>query len=107
MRANEVASMRRHYPLLALACASLLLASGASAQVPDRAGFFGAVDGRWTWLGGDLGGASQQSTSGPAGQALIGYKFSEWDVALAGDVQGLLTTITHFQGGLQLTDTTR
>lgn len=70
-------------------------------------GFFGAIDGRWTWLGGDLGAVSQQGSSGPGGQALIGYKFSEWDIALAGDIQGLLTTITHFQGGLQTNEFTR
>ena len=38
-----------------IAFAGLLgaLAAPASAQVPDQQGFFGNIDGRWMWLGGD------------------------------------------------------
>jgi hypothetical protein len=86
------------------ASASAFMAAPANAQVPGAAGFFGAVDGRWMWLGGDrvengLGGPTR-ATSGPGGQVLVGYKFdSRWDVALAGGVQQLLTDITQFRNG--------
>jgi outer membrane protein OmpA-like peptidoglycan-associated protein len=90
---------------LAVLVASATVATGtAHAQVPGEQGFFGAVDGRWMWLGGarvenGLGGPTR-STSGPGGQVLVGYKFdSHWDVALAGGVQQLLTDITQFRNG--------
>jgi outer membrane protein OmpA-like peptidoglycan-associated protein len=87
-----------------VAGAAIATAAPAAAQVPGGTGFFGAVDGRWMWLGGDrvengLGGPTR-SSSGPGGQVLVGYKFdSRWDVALAGGVQQLLTDITQFRNG--------
>src|SRR5262249_20207749 len=42
----------------------------------------------------------RRSSNGTGGQPMIGYKLSStFDVALAGDVQGLLTTLTTFQNG--------
>jgi outer membrane protein OmpA-like peptidoglycan-associated protein len=81
----------------------------ASAQVPGQQGFFGHIDGRWMWLGGDRisgTGGTVPVTSGPGGQMLIGYRFTpQWDVALAGDVQGLLATLTQFRNGTLSVDT--
>ena len=80
------------------------LNSTSWAQVPDRQGFFGSIDGRWQWLGGDPTGSPQgsaaQSGNGPGGQIMLGYKIStNWDIALAGDVQGLMTSLTKLQNG--------
>ena len=52
----------------------------------------------WMWLGGDpvvtSQGSSSQSGNGPGGQMMLGYKIStNWDIALAGDVQGLMTQL--------------
>jgi outer membrane protein OmpA-like peptidoglycan-associated protein len=83
--------------------------SPAYAQVPERQGFFGNIDGRWMWLGGDrivAGNAATDVTNGPGGQIMIGYKLDPyWDVALAGDVQGLLSHLTKFQNGTISVDT--
>ena len=93
-----------HAVALAAAVAAVATAGPVRAQVPGEQGFFGAVDGRWMWLGGarvenGLGGPTR-STSGPGGQVLVGYKFdAHWDVALAGGVQQLLTDITQFRNG--------
>jgi hypothetical protein len=85
------------------------MTSACWAQVPERIGFFGNIDGRWMWLGGDrisTGGAVAPSTSGPGGQLMLGYKLDDrWDVALAGDVQGLLTELTKFRNGTLSVDT--
>jgi hypothetical protein len=85
------------------------MAAPARAQVPDQQGFFGHIDGRWMWLGGDKITSSAGTapiTDGPGGQMLIGYKLDpHWDVALAGDVQGLLGTLTKFQNGTLSVDT--
>ena len=66
--------------LAALTCLLTVLASTAEAQVPDRQGFFGSIDGRWMWLGGDpvvtSQGSSAQTGSGPGGQLMLGYKIS-------------------------------
>ena len=82
--------MRRIAKLIALALLATAVAAPACAQVPEQQGFFGNIDGRWMWLGGDhvsVPGASADITNGPGGQMLIGYKFDPtWDVALAGDV---------------------
>ena len=82
--------MVRTCALLALAAFTVALAGPVSAQVPDGQGFFGNIDGRWMWLGGDrisAAGGTAPVTSGPGGQMLIGYKLDpRWDVALAGDV---------------------
>jgi outer membrane protein OmpA-like peptidoglycan-associated protein len=80
------------------------------AQVPERIGFFGSIDGRWMWLGGDristTDGSIAPTTSGPAGQVMLGYKLDQtWDVALAGDVQGLMTELTKFRNGTLSVDT--
>jgi outer membrane protein OmpA-like peptidoglycan-associated protein len=79
------------------------------AQVPEQQGFFGNIDGRWMWLGGDRISSSAGTapvTDGPGGQMLIGYKLDpHWDVALAGDVQGLLSHLTKFQNGTLSVDT--
>jgi hypothetical protein len=88
----------------------LAMAATAEAQVPEQQGFFGNIDGRWMWLGGDRivtpQGAASRTTSGPGGQMLIGYKLStNWDVALAGDVQGLLTELTKLRNGTLSVDT--
>ena len=81
----------------------------ARAQVPDQQGFFGNIDGRWMWLGGDrivAGNAASDVTNGPGGQIMIGYKIDPfWDVALAGSVQGLLSHLTKFQNGTISVDT--
>jgi hypothetical protein len=84
--------------------ATLAMTATAMAQVPEEQGFFGNIDGRWMWLGGDRivtsQGAASRTTSGPGGQMLIGYKISnDWDFALAGDVQGLLTELTKLHNG--------
>jgi outer membrane protein OmpA-like peptidoglycan-associated protein len=95
--------------LLALAAAMGAMAAPAFAQVPDQLGFFGHIDGRWMWLGGDRISSSAGTapvTDGPGGQMLIGYKLDpRWDVALAGSVQGLLATLTKFQNGTMSVDT--
>src|SRR4051812_23399616 len=82
----------------------LAMSATANAQVPQGQGFFGNVDGRWMWLGGDpIGtpiGTVGRTSSGPGGQLLIGYKLSaNWDVALAGDVQHLLHDLTKLPNG--------
>jgi outer membrane protein OmpA-like peptidoglycan-associated protein len=85
------------------------IAAPARAQVPEQQGFFGNIDGRWMWLGGDkvsVPGAAADVTNGPGGQMLIGYKIDPfWDVALAGDVQGLLSHLTKLQNGTLSVDT--
>jgi outer membrane protein OmpA-like peptidoglycan-associated protein len=90
--------------LATLACLLAVLDSTAAAQMPDRQGFFGSIDGRWMWLGGDpvanSQGSSAQTGNGPGGQLMLGYKIStNWDIALAGDVQGLMTQLTKLQNG--------
>lgn len=101
--------MRIVAKLIALAVLAASIAVPARAQVPEQQGFFGNIDGRWMWLGGDrvvVGGATAAITDGPGGQMLIGYKFDpHWDAALAGDVQGLLTTLTKLQNGTLSVDT--
>ena len=93
--------MRIVAKLIALAILAASIATPARAQVPEQQGFFGNIDGRWMWLGGDrvsVPGASADVTNGPGGQMLIGYKLDpHWDVALAGDVQGLLSHLTKLQ----------
>jgi outer membrane protein OmpA-like peptidoglycan-associated protein len=95
--------------LIALALLTASLAASARAQVPEQQGFFGNIDGRWMWLGGDkvsVPGAAADVTNGPGGQMLIGYKLDpHWDVALAGDVQGLLSHLTKLQNGTLSVDT--
>jgi outer membrane protein OmpA-like peptidoglycan-associated protein len=98
-------------PALLAALASLFALPGTAAwaQVPDRQGFFGSIDGRWMWLGGDPTGSPQGNTAqtgdGPGGQIMLGYKISpNWDVALAGDVQGLMTQLTKLQNGTMSVD---
>ena len=98
--------------LVAPFAAALAMTTTAMAQVPEQQGFFGNIDGRWMWLGGDRivtsQGAASRTTSGPGGQMLIGYKLStDWDVALAGDVQGLLTEFTKLRNGTLSVDTNR
>jgi len=94
---------------LAIAGLIAAMASPAQAQVPERQGFFGNIDGRWMWLGGDRissTGGTAPVTNGPGGQMLIGYKLDlHWDVALGGDVQGLLSTLTQFRNGTLSVDT--
>jgi len=101
--------MARFGRLIALAALVGALAAPAAAQVPERQGFFGNIDGRWMWLGGDRITSSAGTapvTNGPGGQMLIGYKLDpKWDVALGGDVQGLLTTLTKFRNGTLSVDT--
>lgn len=101
--------MRIVATLVALAILAAALAAPAYAQVPEQQGFFGNVDGRWMWLGGDkvsIPGAAADITNGPGGQMLIGYKLDpHWDVALAGDVQGLLSHLTKLQNGTLSVDT--
>ena len=93
------------------ALVALLVATGdvAHAQVPEEQGFFGNIDGRWMWLRGDrivTQGTAAGTASGPGGQMLIGYKFDpRWDVALAGDVQGMLTELTKLRNGTLSVDT--
>ena len=88
------------------------LVQPANGQVPGQQGFFGAIDGRWMWLGGDridnnFGGAAP-TTNGPGGQLLLGFKLSlEWDVALAGGIQQMLTELTRIQGGTLSLDTNK
>lgn len=101
--------MARIAKFLALAGVLAATALPASAQVPERQGFFGNIDGRWMWLGGDRISSSSGTapvTNGPGGQMLIGYKLdTHWDVALAGDVQGLLSHLTQFRNGTLSVDT--
>ncbi|MBN9088351.1 MAG: OmpA family protein [Reyranella sp.] len=101
--------MDRIAKLIALAGLIAAIAASARAQVPEQQGFFGNIDGRWMWLGGNrvtVGGASSDVTNGPGGQIMIGYKIDPyWDVALAGDVQGLLSHLTKFQNGTISVDT--
>ena len=101
--------MRIVAKLIALAILVTSIAAPSRAQVPEQQGFFGNIDGRWMWLGGDkvsVAGASAAVTNGPGGQMLIGYKFDpHWDGALAGDVQGLLTNLTKLQNGTLSVDT--
>ena len=93
----------------ALVVLLLALASVAQAQVPEEVGFFGNIDGRWMWLRGDgvvTQGTAGQTASGPGGQMLIGYKIDpHWDVALAGDVQGMITELTKLRNGTLSVDT--
>jgi outer membrane protein OmpA-like peptidoglycan-associated protein len=99
----------RIHKLIALAAAIVATAAPARAQVPEQQGFFGHIDGRWMWLGGDKITSSAGTapiTDGPGGQMLIGFKLDpHWDVALAGDVQGLLSHLTKFQNGTLSVDT--
>jgi len=95
--------------LLALATVIATMTVPARAQVPEQQGFFGNIDGRWMWLGGDrivAANATTNVTNGPGGQMLIGYKIDpRWDAALAGSVQGLLSNLTKFQNGTLSVDT--
>jgi hypothetical protein len=96
--------------LVAPLIVSVAMTATATAQVPEQLGFFGNIDGRWMWLGGDpivtSQGTAARTTSGPGGQMLIGYKLAgPWDVALAGDVQGLLTELTKLRNGTLSVDT--
>jgi hypothetical protein len=95
--------------LFALAAVIAAMTASARAQVPEQQGFFGNIDGRWMWLGGDrivAANATSDVTNGPGGQIMIGYKLDPyWDVALAGDVQGLLSNLTKFQNGTLSVDT--
>lgn len=88
---------------ISVALAGLLMAMAprALAQIPEHQGFFAHLDGRWMWGGDRLDSTLiGRSSNGPGGQAMIGYKMTPtFDVALAGDVQGLLTTLTTFQNG--------
>ena len=101
--------MRIAAKLIALAVLIASIAAPARAQVPEQQGFFGNIDGRWMWLGGDkvsIPGAAADVTNGPGGQMLIGYKLDpHWDAALAGDVQGLLSHLTKLQNGTLSVDT--
>ncbi len=101
--------MRIVAKLVALAVLATSVAAPARGQVPGEQGFFGNIDGRWMWLGGNrvsIAGASADVTDGPGGQLLIGYKLDRyWDVALAGDVQGLLSHLTKLQNGTLSVDT--
>lgn len=97
--------------LVGLAAIAILSTSAAFAQVPDRIGMFGHIDGRWMWLGGSGlqidSGTPPQVSNGPGGQVMLGYKFDpNWDVALAGDIQQLFTEVTRFRGGTLAVDTT-
>lgn len=93
----------------ALVAFLVVAAAAAKAQVPEEIGFFGNIDGRWMWLRGDrvvTQGTAAQTSSGPGGQMLIGYKIDpHWDVALAGDVQGMITELTKLQNGTLSVDT--
>jgi outer membrane protein OmpA-like peptidoglycan-associated protein len=95
--------------LIAAIAAPAILPLAAWAEGPEQLGFFGNIDGRWMWLGGNrvtVGGAASDVTNGPGGQIMIGYKIDPyWDVALAGDVQGLLSHLTKFQNGTISVDT--
>lgn len=98
--------------IAALATGLMVVSSAAVAQVPEKIGFFGALDGRWMWLSGDRfkpdPNATSQTTSGPGGQLMLGYKFApNWDMAVAGDIQPLLTEVTQTRAGTLTTDTTR
>jgi Outer membrane protein and related peptidoglycan-associated (lipo)proteins len=104
--------VRRTVKFPALMVALLVTGFAAHAQVPERLGMFGHIDGRWMWLGGERIETAQiteqRITNGPGGQALVGYKLSrQWDVALASDVQGMLTQITQLRGGTLSTDANR
>jgi outer membrane protein OmpA-like peptidoglycan-associated protein len=92
---------------LAILLGVLFASAAASAQVPEKRGLFGHIDGRWMWLGGDrVQGASAPTSSGPGGQLLLGYKLDgNWDAALAGDIQTLFTEVTQVRGGTLTTDT--
>src|SRR5215475_3446333 len=102
-------SVGRIAKLVALAGLIAAIAAPARAQVPEQQDFFGNIDGRWMWLGGNqinARGAASDATNGPGGRMLIGYKLDPyWDVALAGDVQGLLSNFTKFQNGTISVDT--
>jgi hypothetical protein len=102
-------SVPRVAQLFALAGVIAAMAAPVRAQVPEQQGFFGNIDGRWMWLGGDrivAANATSDITNGPGGQMLIGYKLDpRWDVALAGSVQGLLSNLTKFQNGTLSVDT--
>src|SRR5580704_11358647 len=106
---GSATSVRIITKLVALVLLAASIAAPARAQVPEQQGFFGNIDGRWMWLGGDhvtIAGASAAVTDGPGGQMLIGFKFDpHWDAALAGDVQGLLTNLTKLQNGTLSVDT--
>lgn len=96
--------------LVAWAGALAAAASTASAQVPGTRGFFGSIDGRWMWLGGDpvvtSQGSAAQAANGPGGQMMLGYRVSpNWDFALAGDVQGLMSELTKLRNGTLQVDT--
>ncbi|HTR83261.1 MAG TPA: hypothetical protein VMI56_02200 [Reyranella sp.] len=96
--------MSRLGKLVVLVGFLLSMASAARAQVPEELGFFGNIDGRWMWLGGDhivtSQGATAPISTGPGGEFMVGYKFSpHWDAALAGDVQGLLQNLTQLRNG--------
>jgi outer membrane protein OmpA-like peptidoglycan-associated protein len=101
--------VRRIAKLFALTSLIAAIAAPTRAQVPEQQGFFGNIDGRWMWLGGNsvsVPGAAADVTNGPGGQMLIGYKIDPtWDVALAGDVQGLLSHLTKLQNGTLSVDT--
>lgn len=101
--------MGRIAKLVALAGLIATIGAPARAQVPEQQGFFGNIDGRWMWLGGNsvtVPGAAADVTNGPGGQIMIGYKIdTTWDVALAGDVQGLLSHLTKLQNGTLSVDT--
>ncbi|HYC66275.1 MAG TPA: Lpg1974 family pore-forming outer membrane protein [Reyranellaceae bacterium] len=104
-----MSSKKSHFAFLLAAAA--FAAAPAMAQVPSERGFFGAIDGRWMWLGGDRVeyglGSAVNATNGPGGQVLIGYRFdSQWDIALAGAVQQLLSDLTKFRNGTLSVDTT-
>ncbi|MBV8393299.1 MAG: OmpA family protein [Alphaproteobacteria bacterium] len=96
---------------LAFVANGVALSGAALAQVPGDQGFFGNIDGRWMWLGGNpyatsQTGPTQTTGSGPGGQMMIGFKFDpHWDAALVGDVQGLLTQLTKLQNGTMSVDT--
>jgi outer membrane protein OmpA-like peptidoglycan-associated protein len=106
---GRIAKLLASAGLIAAIAAPAILPLAARAQVPGQQGFFGNIDGRWMWLGGNrvtVGGAASDVTNGPGGQIMIGYKLDPlWDVALAGDVQGLLSHLTKFQNGTISVDT--
>ena len=106
-----MSSKTPHVALLVAGTAALF-AAPVAAQVPSQQGFFGAVDGRWMWLGGDRIesslGSGTNATNGPGGQVLVGYRFDgRWDVALAGGVQQMLSELTQFRNGRLSVDTNR
>ena len=101
--------MLRIGKLVGVLGALVMAASTARAQVPGEQGFFGSIDGRWMWLGGDptsSQGGTARTGDAPGGQLMLGYKLSaDWDVALAGDVQGLMTELTKLRNGTLSVDT--